>query len=126
ATPEETTKRVMQMMTDPARIRRTDPGNPDVCNVFTLHKVFSAPEEVAMIDVECRRAGIGCVDCKLLLARNLNAHLAPYRARRAALDEKPEQVWEVLEDGRRRANAIADQTMQEVREAIGLPLPMGK
>lgn len=126
ATPEETTKRVMQMMTDPARIHRTDPGNPDVCNVFTLHKVFSAPEEVAMIDVECRRAGIGCVDCKLLLARNLNAHLAPYRARRAALDEKPEQVWEVLEDGRRRANAIADQTMQEVREAIGLPLPMGK
>lgn len=126
ATPEETTKRVMQMMTDPARIRRTDPGNPDVCNVFTLHKVFSAPEEVAMIDVECRRAGIGCVDCKLLLARNLNAHLAPYRARRAALDEKPEQVWEVLEDGRRRASAIADQTMQEVREAIGLPLPMGK
>src|SRR5512141_2488885 len=73
ATPEETTKRVMQMVTDPARIRRSDPGNPDVCNVFSLHKVFSKPDEVAMVNVECRRAGIGCVECKALLARNINA-----------------------------------------------------
>ncbi|MCC7129842.1 MAG: tryptophan--tRNA ligase [Anaerolineae bacterium UTCFX2] len=126
ASPEETTQRVMQMVTDPARIRRTDPGNPDVCNVFSFHKVFSSPAEVSMIDVECRRAGIGCVDCKKMLAHNLNLHLAPYREQRARLDQEPDQVWEVLEDGRKRADTIAERTMQEVREAVGLPKVMGK
>jgi tryptophanyl-tRNA synthetase len=121
ATPEETTARVMQMVTDPQRIRRSDPGNPDVCNVFSMHKVFSSPEEIEMVNVECRRAGIGCVDCKKLFARNLNAHLAPFRARRNELDQKPDQVWDVLEDGARRARVIAEQTMVEVRQAIGLP-----
>lgn len=121
ATPEETTKRVMMMVTDPQRQRRSDPGNPDVCNVFSFHKIFSSPEEVAMVNVECRRAGIGCVDCKKLLAKNLNAHLAPFRARRAELDQKPDDVWNVLEDGARRAREIAEQTMKEVRAAVGLP-----
>jgi tryptophanyl-tRNA synthetase len=111
----------MTMVTDPARQRRSDPGNPDVCNVFSLHKVFSSPEEVAMIDLECRRAGIGCVDCKKILAKNLNAHLAPFRERRNALAERPEQIWDVLEDGAERARVIAEQTMVEVRAAIGLP-----
>jgi tryptophanyl-tRNA synthetase len=122
ATPEETTQRVMQMVTDPARIKRSDPGNPDVCNVFTMHKVFSSPDEIAMVDVECRRAGIGCVDCKKLFARNLNAHLAPFRQKRAELGKDPNYVWDVLRDGQRRASAIARQTMREVKEAIGLPL----
>lgn len=121
ATPEETTRRVMQMVTDPARIRRSDPGNPDVCNVFSLHKVFSSREEVDMIDVECRRAGIGCVDCKKILAKNLNAHLEPFRARRQELDQKPDQIWEVLNDGARRASVLAEETMSAVRKAIGLP-----
>jgi len=121
ATPEETQKRVMQMVTDPARIRRTDPGNPDVCNVYSLHKVFSSPDEVAMVDVECRRAGIGCVDCKKLLARNLNAHLAPFREKRLELAEDPNYVWDVLAGGRERAQVIARQTMAEVRAAVGLP-----
>jgi tryptophanyl-tRNA synthetase len=121
ATPEETTARVMQMVTDPQRIRRSDPGNPDVCNVFSMHKVFSSPEEVEMVNLECRRAGIGCVDCKKQLARNLNAHLVPFRARRSELDQKSDQVWEVLEEGARRARIIAEQTMVEVRQAIGLP-----
>jgi tryptophanyl-tRNA synthetase len=121
ATPEETRKRVMQMVTDPARIRRSDPGNPDVCNVFSMHKVFSSPEEVAMIDVECRRAGIGCVDCKGILARNLNAHLEPFRARRAELGKDTSRVWDVLKDGKERAEKIARQTMAEVRQAVGLP-----
>lgn len=121
ATPEETTKRVMMMVTDPQRQRRSDPGNPDVCNVFSFHKIFSSPEEVEMVNVECRRAGIGCVDCKKLLAKNLNAHLAPFRARRAELDQKPDDVWNVLEDGARRAREIAEQTMKEVRAAVGLP-----
>jgi tryptophanyl-tRNA synthetase len=122
ATPEETTQRVMQMVTDPARIKRSDPGNPDVCNVFTMHKVFSSPDEIAMVDVECRRAGIGCVDCKKLFARNLNAHLAPFRQKRAELGKDPNYVWDVLRDGQRRASAIARQTIREVKEAIGLPL----
>jgi tryptophanyl-tRNA synthetase len=120
ATPEETTQRVMQMVTDPQRIRRTDPGNPDVCNVFSMHKIFSTPEQVAEIDVECRRAGIGCVQCKQLYARNLNANLAPFRQRRAELDQEPDRVWDILHEGRDRAKVVARQTMHEVREAIGL------
>ncbi|HWQ84943.1 MAG TPA: tryptophan--tRNA ligase [Anaerolineales bacterium] len=120
ATPEETTKRVMQMVTDPQRIRRSDPGNPDVCNVFSMHKIFSTPEQVAEVNVECRRAGIGCVQCKQLYARNLNDHLAPFRQRRAEFDQKPDLVWDVLHHGRDRAKVIASQTMQEVHRAIGL------
>lgn len=121
ATPEETTARVKQMVTDPQRIRRSDPGNPDVCNVFSLHKMFSSPEEVASVNVECRRAGIGCVQCKLLLANNLNKHLEPFRARRAEIARDPKGVWDILGDGKQRAQAIARQTMFEVRDAIGLP-----
>jgi len=121
ATPEDTTARVMQMVTDPARIRRSDPGNPDVCNVFSMHKIFSTPDEIAMIDVECRRAGIGCVDCKKIFARNLNSNLAPFRSRRSELAADPNYVDDILADGARRASEIAVQTMTEVREAIGLP-----
>jgi tryptophanyl-tRNA synthetase len=121
ATPEETRARVMQMLTDPARVRRIDPGNPDICNVFTMHKIFSSPEEIAMVNVECRRAGIGCVDCKALYARNLNAHLAPFRERRAELGKDPNRVRDVLAEGKERAQKIARQTMAEVKEAVGLP-----
>ncbi|TDA63952.1 MAG: tryptophan--tRNA ligase [Chloroflexi bacterium] len=121
ATPEETTQRIMQMVTDPARVRRSDPGNPDVCNVFSLHKIFSPQADVDMVNVECRRAGIGCVDCKKLLAKNLNAHLEPFRARRADLDKNPAYIWDVLDDGARRANVLAEETMVAVRSAIGLP-----
>jgi tryptophanyl-tRNA synthetase len=121
ATPEETTARVMTMVTDPARIRRTDPGNPDVCNVFTLEKIFTPAEQVAMINVECRRAGIGCVDCKQIFAASLNAHLAPFRERRTELATRPGHVDAVLADGAARARAIASATMTEVRQAVGLP-----
>lgn len=121
ATPEETEQRVMMMVTDPQRKRRTDPGDPDVCNVFAFHKVFSSPDEVAMVNRECRLAGIGCVDCKRLMAKNLNAHLEPFRARRAELGKDPQQVWDVLHNGAERARKIAEQTMAEVRAAIRLP-----
>jgi tryptophanyl-tRNA synthetase len=121
ATPEVTTQRVMTMVTDPQRIRRSDPGNPDVCNVFSMHKVFSSPEEVASVDKECRRAGIGCVDCKQLFARNLNGRLEPFRARRAELACNPDHVWEILRDGASRARVVAQETMAEVRQAVGLP-----
>jgi len=121
AAPEETTKRVMQMVTDPQRKRRNDPGDPDICNVFTLHKIFSSEEEVEMINTECRRAGIGCVDCKKRLAANLNQNLTPFRERRAEIDKTPSFVWDVLNDGGKRARNIAQQTIEEVREAIHLP-----
>jgi len=121
ATPEETQARVMQMVTDPQRVRRSDPGDPDVCNVFSMHKIFSSVDEVAMVDVECRRAGIGCVDCKKLFAKNLNEHFAPFRARRSELAQDPAYVDEVLQDGARRARTIAKRTIAEVREAVGLP-----
>lgn len=121
STAEETTARVREMVTDPARIKRTDPGNPDVCNVYTMHRIFSTPEEVEMVDLECRRAGIGCVDCKKLLAKNLNSHLEPFRVRRAELASRPAYVNDVLIDGARRARIIAEKTMEEVREAMQLP-----
>jgi tryptophanyl-tRNA synthetase len=121
STPEETQKRVMQMVTDPQRLRRDDPGDPDVCNVYSLHKIFSPKNEVEMVNVECRRAGIGCVDCKKLFAKNLNAHLEPFRTKRAEIDQNPQQVWDILHDGAKRARTIAEGVMEEVREAIGLP-----
>ncbi len=121
ATPEETTARVMQMVTDPQRIKRSDPGNPDICNVYAMHKVFSAPEEVVMVEQNCRTAGIGCVQCKQLLAKNMNASLEPFRTRRAEFNRQPDLVWDILADGQKRASAIAQQTMREVRQAIGLP-----
>ena len=121
ATPEETGQRVMQMVTDPARLRRNDPGDPDVCNVFSMHKIFSSPEEVEMINRDCRTAALGCVDCKKLYAKNLNANLAPFRARRAEFAAKPDQVWDTLHDGASRARALAEATMQEVRAAVQLP-----
>lgn len=121
AMPEETQKRVMQMVTDPQRIRRSDPGNPDVCNVFSVHQFFSSKEDVQMINTECRQAGIGCVQCKQLLARNMNAHLEPFRSRREKISQTPGDVWDVLEDGKQRAQKIASQTLAEVKDAIGLP-----
>ena len=120
-TPEVTVKRVKEMVTDPARLRRTDPGNPNICNVFTMHKLFSPQEEVDMINVECRKAGIGCVDCKLRFANNLNKHLEPFRAKRAELASDPNKIQDILHDGAKRARAIAEQTMIEVREAMQLP-----
>jgi tryptophanyl-tRNA synthetase len=119
ASDEETTKRVMSMVTDPQRQRRSDPGDPDVCNVFTLHKIFSSENEVEAINRDCRSAEMGCVDCKKLFAANLNQSLAPFRQKRAELEKDPDYVMDVLLDGAKRARVIAAETMEEVREAIG-------
>jgi tryptophanyl-tRNA synthetase len=121
ATPEETEKRVLTMVTDPARIHRTDPGNPDICNVFTFHKMFSPQETIDMVNLECRRAGIGCVDDKRLMAKFLNEYLAHFRARRKELEKNPDYVWDVLREGEKRARIIAEKTLEEVRAAVGLP-----
>lgn len=121
STPKETNARVMMMVTDPQRKLRSDPGDPDVCNVFTMHKIFSSKEEVDMVNVECRRAGIGCVECKRLFAKNLNENLAPFRDQRAELDKHPDTIWDILDDGARKMRLIAEKTMSEVRDAVGLP-----
>lgn len=121
ATPKETTARIMTMFTDPARTTRSIPGNPDICNVFSMHKIFSKPEEIEMVNVECRRAGIGCVDCKKIFAKNLNDYLQPFRDRREEIAQRPDDVWAILDDGAQRARVIAEKTMTEVRAAIGLP-----
>jgi tryptophanyl-tRNA synthetase len=121
STPEETQQRIMMMVTDPNRMKRTDPGNPDICNVFSMHKIFTSEADVEMINTECRQAGIGCVDCKKLYAENLNKALQPFRDRRAQLAADPNYVTDVLHDGAKRARAIAQKTMEEVREAVQLP-----
>lgn len=120
-TPQETEARVMQMVTDPQRQRRSDPGDPDVCNVYSMHKIFSSKEEVEMVNVECRRAGIGCVECKRLFAKNLNIGLEPFRARRTDLAKDPDAIWDILHDGGKKMRAVAEETIAEVRDAIGLP-----
>lgn len=119
ATAEETRKRVMGMVTDPARQYRTDPGHPEVCNVFSLHKIYS-PGQLAQIERDCRGAAMGCVDCKKLFAANLNAGLAPLRERRAGFAERPELVREILADGAARARVIARETLGEVKAVMGL------
>jgi len=115
---EEIRKKVLTMVTDPARARRSDPGNPDVCPVFNLHKAFSSEQTIATVNQECRRAGIGCIDCKGFLLEHLNPVVAPLRERREVLAAHPARVREVLEDGAERARSIAMATMREVRDAI--------
>jgi len=119
STPQETTERVMQMVTDPQRIRRSDPGNPDVCNVFSLHKIFSSPEEVEMVNVECRRAGIGCVDCKKRLIERVIEALEPVRAKREYLSRNTDEVRQILEAGNQKSRTFAERTLAGVRELIG-------
>ena len=119
STPEETTKRVMSMVTDPQRQRRTDPGRPWVCNVYSLHKIFN-PHLLDEVYVQCTTATIGCVDDKRQLAEGINRYLAPFRERRRELEAKPDVVREVLASGAERARAIAKATIAEVYERMGL------
>jgi len=116
--PEEIRTKVGQMFTDPHRIKRSDPGNPDICNVFAFHKVYSSPEMVELVNMDCRRAAIGCVEDKRNLAENIVAYLAPIHEKRAMYLKNPHLIEEVLEDGCRRARVISVQTMEEVRGAM--------
>jgi tryptophanyl-tRNA synthetase len=113
-------KKLATAATDPARVRRTDPGNPDVCNIHTLHTFFSDDERLKWVRSGCSTAGIGCFDCKKALADNLIAHLRPIRERRAQLQANPETVQAILREGTRKARAIAQQTITEVRQRIGV------
>ena len=113
-------KKVLSMFTDPARKRRQDPGNPDVCPVFHSHKIFSSKEEVDMVNRECRWAGIGCVDCKGILHENLVRFLAPIHERRHALLERRGEVREILEEGSAKAKKAAQETLAEAKAAMHL------
>lgn len=117
--PETAQKKVMQMLTDPGRVRRTDRGNPDVCPVFAYHKTYNS-DEVPQIDQDCRSASIGCVDCKRNLGNKLIAKLTPFYEKRAKWASKPNDVREVLADGASRARKVAQETMAEVRSAMNL------
>lgn len=118
-TPEETHRRVLTAFTDPQRIKRSDPGRPWVCNVYTLHKFFN-PQDLQTVYDECTTAKRGCVACKEHLARGINEFLAPFRERRRQFAEKPDFVREVLSEGARRARAIAVGTLEEVKARVGL------
>jgi tryptophanyl-tRNA synthetase len=119
ASSQEVSKRVMTAVTDPARRYRSDPGHPDICNVFRLHSFFT-PARVEEIASECRSARIGCVDCKKILADSINSNLKPFREKRASLASKPGYVNQVLADGANRAEAIAKETIREVKERMKL------
>jgi tryptophanyl-tRNA synthetase len=105
--------------TDPARVTRKDPGNPDICNVFTLHQGFSPPDVQADVAVKCRTAAWGCLDCKRVLADHMIAALTPIRERAAALRADPARVDQVLRDGAARASAVARATLSEVKRRMG-------
>jgi tryptophanyl-tRNA synthetase len=110
--------------TDPARVRRTDPGDPDVCNIFTLHKFFSSAEQQAAVRIGCTTAGIGCIDCKKILLEGLLADLARISARAEELRSTPGRIDEILATGAERARQVARATMARVRERLGLSAPL--
>jgi len=116
---KETIERVMEAVTDPARRYRDDAGHPEICNIFRLQGFFN-PFQSKDIAVQCRAAKIGCVECKTLLAQEINATLKPFRERRAELAKKPQYVKDVLADGAKRARVIARETIKEVKEKMGL------
>jgi len=116
--PEVLKEIVRNMVTDPARVRRTDPGNPDICPVGDYHDVFSDKDKVAEVDHGCRTAGIGCVQCKMWLFDSLMKRLGPVQEKRRELESHPQDVLDILNDGSRKAKAAAIETMDEVRKAM--------
>lgn len=117
---DEVTAKIKSMVTDPGRIRRKDPGNPDICPAFALHKEFSPQSLVQEIDAQCRSAEIGCVECKMLLSREINQQLEPIREARQQWANRPGAIDDILHDGARRAQIAAEQTLSSVREAMHL------
>jgi tryptophanyl-tRNA synthetase len=106
--------------TDPQRLRRADPGRPEICNIYTMHQALSSPEEVKLTFEECTTAQRGCMDCKKVLMESFERELVPLRVRRAELDANPEGVRTALARGAEKARSIAEETMREVRAAMGL------
>jgi tryptophanyl-tRNA synthetase len=121
---EETIREKLRtMVTDPARKRRHDPGDPDICPVFDLHKAFSTEDTCDWAADGCRTAGIGCIECKRALADHVMERMGPFTEKRREYLAHPEQVWEILHEGARRARKVTGETMKEVRSALKLPAP---
>jgi len=118
--PEEIDKKLSRMVTDPARATRKDPGEPEKCPAFNLHKIYCTPEEIGYVTKGCRTAGIGCLECKKIMIKRVIEELAPIREKRDALEKRPAEVEDVLAAGNRIAQEKAIETMKEVRGAIGL------
>jgi len=111
-------QKLKTMVTDPARVRRNDPGNPDICPVYDFHKIFSTPAVQQQINKECRTAAIGCIDCKKLVADRIVERMQPMWEARAALVKDPARLNDIVEDGSRRAGQVARQTLQDVNDAM--------
>ena len=120
ATPEATTKRLLTAFTDPQRIRLSDPGRPEVCNIYSMHKIFSGADAVKTVYDECTTAARGCVDCKRDVADSLNDYLKELRERREEIKSKSGYVQEILHEGAKKARAIAKETIAEVYDKMGL------
>jgi len=117
--PDVIRHKIAPMTTDTRRMRRTDPGEPNDCPVFTLHKAFVAKQKHEEIARGCRTAGIGCLDCKKIVIESLIQTLTPYWERRAKYEKNPRLIWDILEEGNKKARRAAEQTMDEVRAALG-------
>jgi tryptophanyl-tRNA synthetase len=115
-------QKLKTMVTDPARVRRSDPGNPDVCPVGDLHKIFSSKETMAKVNEGCRSAGIGCIECKGWAADALVQVLMPMQERRKKYEDNPRLAWDILEEGSAAASQVADATMKDVRASMGMSL----
>lgn len=115
---KELHRKISSMFTDPQRIRKKDPGNPEICNVFTFHGLYSSPQCLAEINKECRQAGIGCTDCKKMLAAHIEEAMSPVHERMDYYLANLREIHDIIEDGNSRASSIAACTMAEVREAI--------
>ncbi len=117
---EDVRQKILQMMTDPQRVRRKDPGNPELSPVFAYHKLYSSPEEIAEVAEGCRTAGIGCIDCKKILIKNVLEKLNPMRERRMELEGKMDDVKDAIREGTAKARREAVNTMEEVRAVVGV------
>lgn len=118
--PQEIDAKISRMMTDPARVKRTDPGEPEKCPAFQLHKIYCTSQEIEYVTQGCRTAGIGCLDCKKIMIKHVIEELAPIRERRAPYEKNPEAVEDILAAGNQTAHQKAAETMAEVRESVGL------
>ena len=119
-TPREIDAKLSRMMTDPARVRRTDPGEPEKCPAFQLHKIYCTPEEIDFVSRGCRTAGIGCLECKKVMIKHVIEDLGPVRERRADLEKHPDEVEQTLVAGTLTAQEKAAATLAEVRQALSL------